>query len=456
MATADLNKDMESMIDRKLTQNNERFENRLMDFQAQMIKTMTDNMKSMNLNNGNGNFRGRGRGNGNGNRGFNGQSGRNEGAVPKQWSGGRGRGRGRSQSINRNRNQRTGNGNEGNFSNGSRQFSREKSEDKPESNQNLRNDSDLNEAFSETKAKKLYENPLLPKDSRLSKKWSKDDAEVYKGKFGTNSEQHYLKQFTEYSIVEAQSGASRCSLELVINCIPKYFESYAENDEHDLRNTIRILKSADSRFEPKEVMNVQRHPGQHKDMESDFIRVTVLFNNIFTPDRIATAAEDNVKDGEESLIQRSITKGLRRRNKSLLEYVDNLNLLRPMNSPYIWSSVMVRGERHIIQKPDPNYVEPSPETEVESQTQPEENPKKSGIFAAVENLRKVNIKMAKTSVEKPMTNTPGLTVEEVMSDLTIKHNGNMELACRELLTLQGVPDKKGLRSRAKNSSSPVT
>ena len=127
-----------------------------------------------------------------------------------------------------------------------------------------------------------------------------------------------------------------------------------------------------------------------------------------------------------------------------------------MNSPYIWSSVMVRGERHIIQKPDPAYVAPLPETEVESQTQPEENPKKTGIFAAVENLRKVNIKMAKTSVEKPMTNTPGLTVEEVMSDLTKKHNGNMELACRELLTLQGVPDKKGLRSRAKNSSSPVT
>ena len=124
-----------------------------------------------------------------------------------------------------------------------------------------------------------------------------------------------------------------------------------------------------------------------------------------------------------------------------------------MNSPYIWSSVMVRGERHIIQKPDPNYVEPSPETEVESQTQPGESSKKTGIFAAVENLRKVNIKMAKTSAEKPMTNTPGLTVEEVMSDLTIKHNGNMELACRELLALQGVPDKKGLRPRTKNSSS---
>ena len=441
---ANSNVDMENLIERKLTQNNERFEKRLMDFQTQMIQTMTDNLRNFN---GNGNFRGRGNGNGNGR--FNGQSGRNEGAIPRNRFGGRGKGRGRSQSTNRNFDQRNGNGNEGNFSNRNRHFNEERSVERPRPNPN--NGSNLDEAFSETKVKKLYENPLLPKDSRLSKKWSKEEAEIYKGKFGTNSEQQYLKQFTDFSIVEAQSGANRCLLELVINCIPKHFGTYAENDEHDLRETIRILKNADSRFEPKEVMNVQRHPGQHKEMEGDFVRVTVLFNNIFTPDRIATAAENNAKDGEETLIQRSISKGLRWRNKSLIDYVENLNLLRPVNTPYIWSSVMIRGERHVIQKPDPNFVLP---TEAETAQETEVVPgRTTGIFAAVENLKLANQKMAQTAPSPPMTNIPDLTVEEVMADLRIKHSGNMELACQELLIIQGVPDKRKLRTK-KSSSQP--
>ena len=68
-------------------------------------------------------------------------------------------------------------------------------------------------------------------------------------RFGTNAEQQYLKQFTNYSIDEAQSKFTRCSCELVVRCVPKFFGTYAQNEEHDMKSVIEILKSADKEFQ---------------------------------------------------------------------------------------------------------------------------------------------------------------------------------------------------------------
>ena len=298
-----------------------------------------------------------------------------------------------------------------------------------------------------SKTKKVYLNPLIPKECRISKIWTSEEAEVFKGKFGTNAEQQYLRQYMSFSIDEAQSNANRCACELIINSIPKFFGTYAQNEEHDLRESIRILKVADSQFKGTEIHHVQRHPGQEK-TESDFIRVTVLFSNLHTPDRIATKAEEQ---RDSTIFQRSITKGLREKNKTMDAYIYNLNLLRPKNSAYLWSSVMIRGEKHKIQRSDPTFVL-VPETPAEVETPKETDAPKKGVKGAIQALKEVNIKLASTGPETPMENIPGLTVEDTIEELKVKHGGNMTLACQELLLMQGVPDRKHMRSMSRNHS----
>ena len=440
----ELNKEVETFIVAKMDENNRRFEDKLLEFQSKMLQTMSDQYNQHHNGNGSGGFRGRG------NRSRNRRGGNPGRGHPNgnQNQNHRGQYRGRG----RNFDARGGNGN-GRSNRNSNGSSGQDYRNVPQSQSNEKDSSDLNEAFTDPKVKKVYENPLLPKDSRISKKWTREDAEIFRGKFGTNSEQQYLKQFTDYSIVESQSGANRCALELIINCIPKFFGTYAQNDDHDMREAIRVLQTADTKFKPDEVVNVQRHPGQSQETVKDFIRVTVLLDNVRTPDRIATMSEKN--RGENELIQRSLTKGLRGRNKSLEYYVTNLNLLRPLNTSYLWSTVKIRGEKHIVQNPDPSYVVPT-ETETEEKTIPETEKKTSsekptvpmpGIFSAVENLKIFNRKMAQTAPSAPMQNIPELKLDEVMADLRKKHGGNMELACKELLIIQGVTDKRELRNK---------
>ena len=444
-----MNKEVEDFVVSKMDENNRRFEDKLLEFQSKMLQTMSDQYNQHHNGNGSVGFRGRGnrsnnRRGGNSTRGH--PNGQNANRNQNQNQRGQNRGRGRGFDS------RSGNGSGRSNRNSNRSSNRDQ-----KSLQNAKDSSDLNEAFTDVKVKKVYENPLLPKDSRLSKKWTREDAEIFRGKFGTNSEQLYLKQFTDYSIIESQSGTNRCALELIVNCIPKFFGTYAQNDDHDMREAIRVLQTADSKFKPEEVVNVQRHPGQTQETVEDFIRVTVLLDNVKTPDRIATMAEKS--RGENELIQRSLTKGLRGRNKTLEYYVTNLNLLRPINTSYLWSTVKIRGEKHIVQNPDPSYVKPTemePEQETEAVTnqssEKETETKKPvvpmpGIFSAVENLKKFNLKMAQSAPQAPMKNIPELTMSEVMNDLRIKHGGDMELACKELLIIQGVTDQRELRSK---------
>ena len=299
-----------------------------------------------------------------------------------------------------------------------------------------------------TKKKIFHTNPLLPKSSRIEKIWEKKDVEIFKGKFGTNAEQQYLKQFTNYAIDEAQSKSTRCSCELVIRCIPKFHGSYAQNEEHDTSKAIEVLKSADKDFHSKEILHVARHPGQ-ENSPLDVIRVTVLFNNSNTPERIISRAE---MDNDDTIFQRSLPKNIRQRNLTMGSFITNLNSLRPKNASHLWSSVILRGEVHAIKRADPTFVpETEPETPKVTGTAPETEEKlrkpRKGIFKAVEALKEANQKMAKCAPEPPMLNTPGLTVEEVMTDMETKHGGDMTLACQELLLMFGVPDKKNLRKR---------
>ena len=300
--------------------------------------------------------------------------------------------------------------------------------------------------------KKVFTNPLLPKDSHVSKVWTFEEAELFKGKFGTNAEQQYLKQYTNFTIDEAQSNANRCACELVLNCIPKFFGSYAANESHDLREATRILKEADQEFEGYEVVQAQRHPGQ-EGTDLDFIRVTVLFTNSQTPDRIATKAE---KTRNTTMFQRSVPKNIRQRNDSMDVYITNLNFLRPKNCAYLWSTVLIRGEKHRIQRSDPSFV-PIPEAEMNatSNQETEVSPSSSGdgLMGAIAAVKNANAKMAKTGPEAPLNNIPVLTVNEALAELKEKHGGNMELACQELLLNHGLPDKMALRKSRKGSSS---
>ena len=301
------------------------------------------------------------------------------------------------------------------------------------------------------KKKKIYMNPLIPIDSRISKKWSKEEVDLFKGKFGTNAEQQYLKQYTNFTIDEAQSNANRCACELVLNCIPKKFGTYAEKEAHDLRESIRVLKEADPAFEGHEVVHAQRHPGQ-ENTELDFIKVTVLFTNSQTPDRIATKAE---KNRDTTMFQRSVPKNIRLRNETMGVYIENLNSLRPKNCPYLWSTVLIRGETHRIQRADPSFV-PQREPEAEVTENLEQNPRKDGLRGAITALKGANAIMAATGPEAPMGNIPILTVNEALAELKEKHNGNMELACQELLLNHGLPDKMHLRKSRKTSKSSKT
>ena len=342
---------------------------------------------------------------------------------------------------------RTGNGNE-NFQ-----------ERKPVMDREKTNSTPTEDKSTGTKRKTFYTNPLLPKSSRVERIWERKEVDIFKGKFGTNAEQQYLKQFTNFAIDEAQSKTTRCSCELVIKCIPKMFGTYAQNEEHDTSNAIDILKSADKDFCSKEVLHVARHPGQ-ENTPLNIIRVTVLFNNSCTPERIVTRAE---MENDDTIFQRSIPKNIRQRNLTMGSFITNLNSLRPKNASHLWSSVILRGEVHAIKRADPTFVPPvensEPETE-EDQTnstpapttpipETEESVKKTkkGLFKAVEALKNANLKMAKYSPNPPMQNTPGLTVEEVLMDMETKHSGDMTLACQELLLMFGVPDKKNLRKR---------
>ena len=385
----------------------------------------------------------------------------------------RGQNRGRFQGQNRgHRNDRSRG--RGNGSRGRQNFNRQKSEERnqqpqpqipqPRPTPEVRvhqSDGTVEVPPPQDPKKKIYLNPLLPRDSRLSKIWTDKEVEVFKGKFGTNAEQAYLKQFMHFNIEESHSNANRCSCELVITCIPKFFGAqYVENESHDLIEATRILKVADPNFDEHEIIHAQRHPGQ-ENTDLDFIKVTVLFNNSQTPDRIASRAE---KLRDTTMFQRSIPIHIRQRNATMDDYIINLNSLRPKNCPYLWSTALVRGEKHRIQRSDPSFVPGRvPEPEVETTTtnsgaagaETEMTPA-TGLTGAAAALKLVNSKLSATGSETPMTNLPTMTVGELMADLKKKHNGNMDLVCQEILLEHGIPDKMELRKARKNSSNGRT
>ena len=412
------------------------FKKDVMEILSQQGSNSRGNIPNGNLNN----YYGRGQGRGNQNRDFN----RKNPNISNPRGGRRGR------------NNWTGNGNRGNrVVNHSRGNSRGRGRGTiPRENQDQERYYDVFEDAQDSQSarpeaetskslKKIYVNPLIPKDSRISKILTEEEVEVLKGKFGTNAEQQYLKQFMSFSIDEAQSNVTRCACELIIHCIPGFWGSYAQNEAHDLRQATILLKANDPLFKDQEIIHVYRHPGQ-KEADGKLLRVTVLFSNSVTPDRIATKAEE-LRDTK--VFQRSLTRGLREKNKTMGDYIYNLNLLRPKNCPYLWSSVVLKGEIHKIQRSDPSFV---PEPEMPKK--PETNPAKKGPKGAIQALKEVNRKLAETGPEAPMDNVPGLTVEDTLEELKIKHGGNMTLACQELLMIQGVPDRKDLRSKARTPS----
>ena len=172
----------EDVIESKLDARDARFDKKIDDLQNLMKSCMDgfNTYRSQNRNqNGNGDLnyhdhRDQGRMNGFYQGGHRNQS-RGRGVNPNRGNGNTNNFRGTNKSRGRGF---TGNGN-GN-GNARKQFPvRNKSSENKSSNQ-------------EKKKKPAYTNPLLPKDSRVSKIWDEKEVEIFKGNFGTNAEQQYF------------------------------------------------------------------------------------------------------------------------------------------------------------------------------------------------------------------------------------------------------------------------
>ena len=272
------------------------------------------------------------------------------------------------------------------------------------------------------KIKKKFLNPHLPKTNRLNAKVihqaEETEAEVYNATSVLNK---YDKNFIEYNRIEAECKSKISDCEIVVNNIPKFWGTFEENVEHDKRETINSLKKLERGFVASEIKHIRRHPGQDKN--KSLIKVTVLFTNSATPDRLALKAE--AKE-DFTVVERSVTKEVRERNADLKNHRDDLNLARSQDCPFLWSLITVKGIKMLVQIPDPDF---KPEEEAFYEA-------KATLESATSATQELNGILGQNGLPAQMTNVPQISVDQKLEEVKDAYSGQELEVIKKYLTNQ--------------------
>ena len=252
--------------------------------------------------------------------------------------------------------------------------------------------------------------------------------------FATKMERKNVKEFVNFNKTEGTSRNLQCECEIVVNCIRYFNGTYEENTLYDKKEALRALKKFDTNVSSKEIRNVRRHPGQQT---GDYIKVTVLFGNSETPSRLAQKAED---DNDFSVLQRSLPKDIRERNKATLSKVSDLNEARSKEDAFLWTTTMVKGLVILIQEPDPHFVMPQEKSQVEDEQFQDSEEPDAETPTHSQNLEELNRKL-KENGSPPVNNIPEMAIEDYIEELTPKYGGINKAMITAILKTHGMKSR---------------
>ena len=266
----------------------------------------------------------------------------------------------------------------------------------------------------------------------------------------TNKDKKEAKEFVAFTRSENTAKQWQCECEIIVNCIPNFKGSFDEIQAHDKFEALKFLQQYDKDVKRNEIKNVRRHPGSDRSKEK-MVKVTVLFNNSETPARLARKAEE---EDDFSIIQRSLPKDIRDRNMATVARLEDLNLKRPQNCPFLWSITTVKGLKILIQISDPTFraekekekEETEPETEQTSDNQSPKAGGQSDLNATVGGMRTLNEKLKKTG-NSMLTNLPDIYAEDYIEELAEEFGDiNVDMMMKVLQTA-------GMKTKVKKKKS---